>query len=679
MSQPRSTFTKYAALRLFVFFTSVLAVSRATGVGISFEQLDWRDNSGGYVSRDSDWGNVVISLNSADDSQFHDITTYSGQTGRGGFFNLVTDAAGSPDWEVVNLPIFYTHPNDLNGRLPQEVRFALYDQNTTDLGEDVGSLNYLYTIDPVPRNTTTGQPTGSWLNPTPVPVADVDVRVSGDSLWIGTVAPEGGGVTAPAAAQNFEGAGTGETVGHVSSISVPETSVGSVNEGEDECAPGAVARSLQYMSDTHSNVNVTGGVQAVHGALVTAMKTNDGKAGTYTSDILEGKNAYVSANNLPIISAQTGSFTGAEDTLAAGGDVEMGVSWGSKDGDSLGGHRTFVSEIQELVDSSGNTTGYVVKGIDDPDQTDNTAENRTHTYKFDANGNLVQYDGQPPEGTGACLINFQVEKVRASRTDFEFPWGTGFVHVQSPNQEPPYGPPTPYPIPVGKPLTGEKVAELIIKYLGEQEPLDQNLGGVVSQLVVNPDGLDSPLGDGQKTLNMDVELLNLELNNPFLPTVLNTGLELHHTVADTVDVYGMFRPSITGESKVIAENLFVTSSFFDITYALEMPGSDTQFYQLHGEIDPELLGQVWFLGIDYPTEDPEAWVESFFDVSFELEINPAVWDGAWANYYPSSPPPNTALFSMELRALETVRVPEPMSLALFVAGFLVTLRRRHCG
>lgn len=580
-----------------------LVALQAGAASLGFEQISWLDNAGGYVSRFSDWGQVQISLGSADDGLFYTMTVQTGYgqlvTGRGGYMNIVTDAGGSADWDVQNLPFFYENPIDLDGRLPQGVWF---DLGVTP-GTPLSSLNYYYTIDPAPLAS---MPAGTL---TSLPVTEFEQFLSGDMLWLGPNPPQGGGLTAPPAAQNFEGAAAGEHVGWVGSISVPETSIGAVNEDDNGCAPGAVARSIKYMSDNHSNVNVPATTQQVYGALRTAMKTT--AAGTMTDNILSGKNAYVAANNLPIMSTQTQSFQAAMDTLNRNGDVELGVAWGTgADGKSLGGHRTFVSEVQELQDSSGNVTGYVVRTIDDPEQGDGKAENSTHTMKFDANGNLVQYDGGAPPGTGGGLINFQIEDVRADMTDLAFRYGPYSIYPM-----PPEGPPSPihvdYP---GKPspVSGVKVTHWSAMDSGNPGSLFS------SQLVLNPDTVPDP----SDTMDMDL-MINLTPGDPAAPTFISLDLGLGHVQNDEVTP-GRFMPILSEGGEVMLESLVMTSSFFDITYQIEMPGAGPQVYRLHGSIAEELLGTAWFLG--QTNSDPDAWVDSFFDVFFEIELSPEAYE-----------------------------------------------------
>jgi hypothetical protein len=81
-------------------------------------------------------------------------------------------------------------------------------------------------------------------------------------------------------------------------------------------------------------------------------------------------------------------------------DVELMVSWGKNEqGESLGGHAAFVTEIIQLSDGS-----FIVKFMDDARQGDDTAYNDMHTLWFDKEGNLLNGLGE-----GGRLIGFQVE------------------------------------------------------------------------------------------------------------------------------------------------------------------------------------------------------------------------------------------------------------------------------
>ena len=513
----------------------------AVAVDMDFEQISWLNGSGaGYASRYSDWGQVEISLSAGDHGQFH-VMTVQGVAGSGGFINIVSDANGTTDWEVQNLPIFYTNPTDLDGRLPQGVWF---DLGVTP-GTAVTSLNYYYTIDASPL---AAMPSGSL---TGASVLEFKQLLAGTTLWVGPHFVGGGGLASPQPAMNFQGAEAGEVIGSVSSITVPETSVAAVNEDGNGCAPGSAARSVKYLGDTNANVNVPATAQQVYTGLYGAMGTVP--QGTYISDILPGKQAYTQANGMPIVSANTQSFHGAMETLGQGGDVELVVSWGQDaDGNSLGAHATFVSEVQELVDASGNTTGYVVETIDDPTQGDGTAENSTHTLKFDANGKLLQCDGRGA-ATGAGLIHFMVEKARVSREDMEFRIGPLSIFPLPPGSQ------LPNPVPIGIPSKPAKISALDIYYSGA---LDSGNPGnpVGSQLVVNPSGAGGPVA----VFEMDLKDVTFTPVDPLASTYLQVSLGLEHLLPDELS-HGLLMPLIDRTGEVFLQSLVTTSTFFDIT------------------------------------------------------------------------------------------------------------------
>jgi len=611
----------------------------ARGAEMTFEQISWLDHTGaGYTSRYSDWGQVEITLTSADHGLFYPMTA-QGVAGYGGFINIVTDAAGSADWEVRNLPIFYEDPLELDGRLPQGVWFDL----GVSPGTPVTSLNYYFTVDAAPLGA---MPSGTWSSK---PVTELTQLLSGDNLWLGPVLLQGGGLTAPQPAMDFGGAESGEVIGWVGKISVPEKDVAAVDEDVNGCAPGSVARSLEYLSDAHDNVDVPDPAQQVYGDLRNAMHTTP--AGTNTDDILNGKIDYTVSHDLPIMSAQTNSFEAAVDTLNRDGDVEIGVFWGfDAAGNSLGAHRAFVTEIQELQDADGNTTGYVVKTMDDPTQGDGAAENATHTLKFDAAGNLKQYDGKGA-AHGAGLINFQVQDVRASLDSLELRYGPYSIYPLPP------GTGLPNPIPVGLPGSPAKKGSVTMYYYGARDA-GHPPNPVLSHLVVNPAGDPGP----GRALQVDLAGVSFVPVDPAASTILAVGLSLGHLLPDDVTP-GLLMPVLSEDGEVILTNLVATSSFFDVTYQVHMPGEGPQIFRLHGEVPEALRGKAWFL--EMYTDDPDAWVESFFDVFFEVEVTPE----AYALLGPDSTLVNMSLYG------DQVPVPGTMSLALL--GWALLLRRRR--
>ena len=77
----------------------------------------------------------------------------------------------------------------------------------------------------------------------------------------------------------------------------------------------------------------------------------------------------------------------------------------------------------------------------------------------------------------------------------------------------------------------------------------------------------------------------------------------------------------------------------------------------------ELRGKAWIVAEDMIP--PEAWVESFFDVFFEMELTPEA--------YPLLGP-DTVLLNMELHS---DAVPEPTAMGLLALGLMMTSRRRR--
>ena len=103
-----------------------LAATPAGAVSLVFEQVSWLDSTGaGYVSQYSDWGQVGLMLSATDHGLFTPTTVGGRGAGYVGYVNIVTDASGTNDWNVQNLPIFYTDPTELDSRFLQNVWFDL--------------------------------------------------------------------------------------------------------------------------------------------------------------------------------------------------------------------------------------------------------------------------------------------------------------------------------------------------------------------------------------------------------------------------------------------------------------------------------------------------------------------------------------------------------------------------
>lgn len=621
------------------------AVSSVSAGSLEFMQTDWLDGSGGLKSPDSDWGRVEITLTSADADLFGTMTVGE-VTGKGGFINIVTDVPGvGAAWNVQNLPIFFETASELDGRLPQGVAFDL----GVAPGTDVTHLDYAWEVVPT---ATDVMPGGVFE---PADVGTFEYLIGGDALWLGGTLTEGGGPGTPVPAENFTGANKNEKIGSVAKVTVPEKDLPKVSEDANGCAPGSVARSVKYLSNSHSNVNVPDNAQAIYGHMRTAMGTT--ASGTQTSKILSGKNAYVNANGLPIVSTQTKSFAKAMDTLKKGGDVEVGVRWG-KDGNgkSLGAHRAMVTEMQEITDAAGNTTGYVVKIVDDPKQGDGTAANKVHTLKFDKDGKLIGHDGKGA-ATGASLINFQTEDVVASKATITFGFGGVTVPVGPGGQvtiDTPFGSTT-TTIPVKRKGETVTIGGVRITYEGatnETNPQEK----VASTLNVTLG--DEGTGDDE-TIHMALDIGEF---GPAEPTVIRAGLNLRNVLAEDENINAPLLPMVEGdEPEWVLENIVATSTFFDITYSVDTPGEAPQVLRLHGQIPENLQGKAWLLEMD-----PGLYgVDSFFDVYFDIEMTPEAFDLF-----------NSPLTLLDLN-LHGDQIPEPTTISLLVLGGLVTVLRRR--
>ena len=607
------------AIGLFIVSLAIVAAKPANAIQLDFYQIDWLSDANPitYLSSDSDWGRVEITLTAGDDPMFYDMTLADGTVGRGGFVSIVTNASGLDDCEVYNLPVFYTDPTELDTRLPQGVEFDF----GVAPGTDVPFLNYGYTIDPTPNLIAGPLPTTSASSA--VTVQPFNMLIGGDRYRNFGQLAEAGGLASPQAAMDFPAAESGERIGDSVSISIPTSGVAAVNEDNNGCAPGSVARSIQYMAGTNSNVTSPGTAQQVYNGLYGAMKTNQGKKGTYTDDILDGKNAYVSANNLPIMSAQTTSFGAAINNLANGGDVEIGINWGTlPNGKPAGAHRAFVSGVQTMTDANGNVTGYVVQTVDDPVQGDGTAANSSHTYRFDAAGNLIKKDGQPAYAN-ARLINFQIERVHASTIQIEF-FGMTFTCLVKPGGyvDLPGGFGT--KIPFGHAGEVKTTGGVTIYYPEGATAMNSTL--LDSTLAANPEGIPDPT---QPTLDMSYEATLSPPEFPADSTFVSGMLNFEHMDMfedGTPGSIGKILPNADGE--YFLQNMWMGDSFFDITYELNIDLESSQVIRLHGEIPESLQEFVWFMGVEaipLSPPDPDFAVDSFFDVFYDIEISPEAY------------------------------------------------------
>jgi hypothetical protein len=364
----------------------------AKAATVSFGQVDWLDNAGGYTAQNSEWGQFSIELTSSDDSLFFN----DSGSGRYGYLNVVTSIGVSSSlWSIQNLTLCYETASHLDSRLPESVSFNL----GTARGLGLSSLDSYWTITSSPLSA---QPSGTM---TTYSVGSVSWLFGG----IDDALPLNGnsGNAPPPMAQAYVGASVSSVSRVSGAITSGEKQVPAVNEDTSGCAPGAAARSLKYL-EAEGKISLGGkNVQEVYDEIKNSnyMDTKlTPKGGTTVDNFFKGKNEYSKDNDLSLRTYGTFDPIAAANALKSGADVEMGVWWGTSGGANLGGHAAFVTEIVVDKDASGNVTGYKVKYLDDAQQGDGTAANNSHDLSFDANGNLKN-----APGNGAKLIRFFVE------------------------------------------------------------------------------------------------------------------------------------------------------------------------------------------------------------------------------------------------------------------------------
>jgi hypothetical protein len=373
-----------AGVLLYAWF----AATHAAAGTVSFDQLSWLDETGiTFTSPNSDWGLVNVKFDSSDLGLFS-------PDGSGGFFGFVNLATSTPssgattNWAVQNLPVHFGSAAAI-GNFSDGLTFSL--GNTP--GMAVSGINYILNVMPTP------------LNMIPTTGISASATVANLNFLIGGIAQFGGGTgqTAPPPAQNFMAAAPGGKLGQSATITGTEADIPAINEQVNGCAPGAAARSLKYLG-------VPGDAQTLYGKLRDAMKTHVGGGnpdynGTRMGapdDYTNGKN--VVAGKFGVVTKTVNSFTDAMNALKAKCDVELFVSYGAKDnGDKLGGHLAFVTQIKCLTDAAGAVTGYTVSTLNSSQ--DGSASNNPIDFQFDAAGKLLNF------GHNGSLVDFRVECV----------------------------------------------------------------------------------------------------------------------------------------------------------------------------------------------------------------------------------------------------------------------------
>ena len=290
----------------------------------------------------------------------------------GGFVNalVVVEGGGDPQWSIQNLYLSYPNLDYMLASTP-EVQFNL---GTPD-GFCASGARINVVISPTPLLSA---PPPEFVS-SPVNIVDYHVggrNHGGSGLsnipftigpWIGCFFPA---ACLPSAVAN---------------TLVPSGDLPAVDEDENGCAPGSVARSIKYMMGDDADP-----AQSIYDDLYGLMGT-DPDTGTTDENMLDGKVQYTTDNDLPIDSHLVywndigGDLSNVMDVLNHGGDVEILISWNPS-----GGHAAMVKSIVRRADGS-----YEITYVDDPTQGDGTAENEEHIITVDRNGN---FDGGHVDG-----------------------------------------------------------------------------------------------------------------------------------------------------------------------------------------------------------------------------------------------------------------------------------------
>lgn len=380
--------------RLALLAIAASAVStQAFAFDVSFNQLSWLSDGGGYSSQFSDWGRVNVKFDSADSGMF--FSNSSG--GYYGYLNIVTQdvTGGLNNWAVQNRYVQFDSLADFSGSLGESLMFDL--GHGPDLQVPVTSMNYLLNLSMTPEQSMPGGFQGN----SAVSTLDTLFGGAGDDSANPTFSG-GTGQNKPPKAKNFEGSDKNTKREDRVKIKIDESKTEPMSEHKNHCGPGSVAKSLKYLADTNSNIKLPGTVTDAYNDLKAGMGTTEAD-GTYLDKWLKGKKDWVDKNKLPITTIYTSNIDDVAKALKEGCDVELFVYQGQDATKDYGGHFTFVSEIVRHYDENGKLTGYDVKTLNDLTQGDGQAGNDVITYKFDATGKCTSHF------PGAKLNGFMVE------------------------------------------------------------------------------------------------------------------------------------------------------------------------------------------------------------------------------------------------------------------------------
>ncbi len=366
---------------------------RMSAIDISFHQLDWLDNNGGFTSEKSDWGKVTLRFSSADTNLFT-------QTGNSfvGYVNIVTTVPGGStnNWAVMNAPVVFNNLSEFDNGYPKTLRF---DLGVPRGSNRVASLHYRVTIDDIPLGVA---PFG------PMTLSGVGIsRVlygGFSGVMDGIIFSGNSGQTAPAPAFNAVGAFPGESA--INKVAIGYTNFSDIpvvtNQDLNGCVPASAAQSIKYL--TRNNPAFTNTVQNIYDTLKGSnyMNSSLGTNGTGTGSVAykQGKDKYVSTNGLGIttIVAVT-NFIKVANAISNGADVEIAFRYSVTNSASgktnYSGHLAMVTSITTLIGSNGIVSGYEVEWVDgepvefvdeEGNTISNSFENISHSTIVDTNG-----------------------------------------------------------------------------------------------------------------------------------------------------------------------------------------------------------------------------------------------------------------------------------------------------
>lgn len=353
------------------------APSGTPGVYVRFAQLNWMETSQKVGVPLSRVGSVELSF----DARAAALLVAP----KGAFVNILVSSNGKPaSWAVRNLYLRY----DVAGRMLQSSPSVHFDLGVAN-GTAVQDLRFAVSLSAKPRGKRFAA-----LTMRKAPVAVKNYRVGGRN----------GGGSEKSLLPLHIGA-WGKSLLPTDNVFAPvleadtriyPESLPAVEEGVNGCAPGAVARSIQYMLEQEEDWGIEGGAQSIYEELVEDMQTELGEVpgdpgGTTDDNLVAGKEAFNERHGLPINTDVSGWGEGVEGvagTLEDGGDVEILISW-DEDGDGVsdGGHVAMVTSIVVLPDGTIQIT-YI-----DDNQAEPGAQNDEHTIWVNPDGTFVGSDG----------------------------------------------------------------------------------------------------------------------------------------------------------------------------------------------------------------------------------------------------------------------------------------------